>query len=199
MTRERPILFSGRMVRAILDGSKTQTRRPITPQPNSGPRGRMVDLGGAWGLSDGVLSGEWRCPYGAPGDRLWVQETWHACPHCCDPDYAPAGRPTYRADNEDLPRKCTAHRRWRSPIYLPRKHSRILLEVVEVRAQRVQDISEKDAMAEGVAPVLVPPDGGSAPYGEGFRAVWDSLNAKRDYPWLANPFVWAVSFRRIAP
>lgn len=97
--KERPILFSGPMVRALLDGTKTQTRRVVKPQPNGGPDARMVDLGSAWGLLDGDLSGEWRCPYGVPGDRLWVRET-----------FAPVrfeGKPCvgihYRGDDDEMP------------------------------------------------------------------------------------------------
>lgn len=78
--RERPILFSGRLMRAILEGRKTVTRRVVKPQPNAEgcPNAKMVDLGSAFGLLDGCLSGEWRCPYGVPGDRLWVRENWSA-------------------------------------------------------------------------------------------------------------------------
>jgi len=74
--RELAILMHARSIEGIQAGRKRQTRRIVKPQPNSGPRGRMVDLGAAWGLLDGVLSGEWCCPYGQPGDLLWVRETW---------------------------------------------------------------------------------------------------------------------------
>lgn len=76
--KEHPIIMSGPSVLATLAGRKTQTRRVVKLQPDAGPNGTMVDLGGGWGLLDGVLSGEWCCPYGQPGDRLWVRETWTA-------------------------------------------------------------------------------------------------------------------------
>lgn len=161
-TKERPILFRGPMVQAILRWSKTQTRRIIKPQPPAerpcaerdqfGPGWRWWPERVAHGRDDrhwpeGELS--WLfCPYGQPGDRLWVRETW-----ALKPDAAPV------YDRSDLWRLC-AYRidgetwsprpeRWRSPIHMPRWASRITLEITGVRVERLQDISEEDAVAEG--------------------------------------------------
>lgn len=241
--RERPILFSGAMVRAILDGTKTQTRRVVKPQPNAGPNGEMVDLGGGWGLLDGDLSGEWRCPYGAPGDRLWVRESWQDVhPLQADGRYSQEGRAgipgpppvayrtIYRADGEyarlHFQREAPLHpyrelcsgsscerdhvhpeeryTGWCPSIHMPRWASRLTLEITDVRAERVQAISEADARAEGVE--RHDDDGATyyGPFGKGhasavveFRRLWDSLNAARGHGWDANPWVWAITFRRL--
>jgi hypothetical protein len=193
---ERPILFSAPMVRAILEGRKTQTRRVFKPermtwtadgryQTHSMRSGRMVETG-----SGPFHPNDWLhyCPYGVPGDRLWVRETWAAC----------GSDVRFRADQrhpDDYPG--ANFQPWRSPIHMPRWASRITLEVTGVRVERLQDISEADAMAEGAAPVLVPPDGGSAPHVEGFRELWESINGAGG--WDANPWVWVVEFRRIKP
>ena len=153
--RERPILFSAPMVRAILEGRKTQTRRVVKPQPHHGPVGEMVCLGGAdWAMDDGDLSGQFRCPYGVPGDRLWVREAWA-------PNEGSAGGYIYRADvgegssgfyQADLKIGEWTHiaPRWRSSIHMPRWASRITLRITDVRVERLQDISEADAIAEGL-------------------------------------------------
>lgn len=206
--RERPILFSGPMVRTTLDGTTTQTRRVVKPQP---AKAFPASEQGWFGFSlDGKLT---NCPYGQPGDRLWVRETWSpyrqssvACP-TADATYAVfkdgghkyrrsgkviAGLAEYNAGAFD-------HIKWRSPYHMPRWASRLTLEVTAVRVERVQEISEKDAMAEGAIPLLVPPDGGSAPHCEGFSDLWDSLNAKRGFGWAVNPFVWVVEFAARRP
>lgn len=196
----KPIIFSGAMVRAILDGRKTRTRRVVRPQPHECHNGDLI-----WKdrLVGSVLSERsWEqcgpyteayevCPYGQPGDKLWVRETWR----CFIGDYD-AGAPLiveYRADHA----KCTVDPDsvqwekiantpgWRSSIFMPRWASRIELEVLAVRVERVQDISDEDVIAEGI-------DIGKQPYPENepmlrdfdvdfetaFRDVWDSLNAK---------------------
>ena len=195
---EHPILFSAPMVRAILAGKKTQTRRVVKPQPNGGPRACMVDLGGAtFGLSDGDLSGEWPCPYGAPGDTLWVRETWEEVVNS-KTDGARATwdgsfRPAYRATEPGLLKK------WRSPLHMPRKFSRLSLRVLSVRVERVQEISEADARAEGCGLLLgdeLDADVGARARVE-FSRLWDSINGKRA-PWDSNPWVWVVEFERVA-
>lgn len=198
MTRDIPILCRGPEVRAILEGRKTQMRRALKPQPDAGPGGQMVDLGGGeYGLLDGDLSGRWKLRW-QPGDRLWVKETWagasiydHMSPtELNDQDVMPlwykAGPP-----ESDIP----PPGRWRSPIHMPRWASRITLLVTDVRVQRVQDISERDAEAEGAPAILVPPNGGSAPHIEGFREVWTTINGPGS--WDANPWVAAISFERM--
>lgn len=191
---DRPILFSMLMVRAILDGRKTQTRRVLKPQPDPNQPiagAEFVTLGdepGRWCWLngwDGSIFGTFSIPY-AIGDRLWVRETWTFGADIERDD----GFVVYRADGTPKhPRG-----RWRSPRFMPGWASRLTLIVADVRVQRVQDISEADAIAEGAEPVLVPPDGGSCPHLEGFRDLWDSLNAARGYGWDENPWVVAITF-----
>ena len=199
--RERPILFSGEMVRAILDGRKTQTRR-VAKLTDSG-RVRLPGKPTNWHPDD--PNAVRACPFGQPGDRLWVRETF------TDrfTDNADGERwVAYQADGRMI-NHSTGDRdanvgplTMRSPIHMPRWASRLTLEVTEVRVQRVQEISEEDAQAEGVgegidltAAVL---GRAQTPCRSGFHAVWDSLNAKRGHGWDANPFVWTISFRRRA-
>lgn len=180
--RERPIIFTADSVLAILDGTKTQTRRVIKNP------GRLDGL---------MLSGEeqeW-CPYGRAGDRLWVRETWawSGDKTVAEAERIAQGEVWYRTD----PRWTNPAIRWRSPIHMPRWASRLTLEITEVRVQRVQEISEEDAKAEG-APFDA---GGNEELGVGYRIgfcrLWDSLNAKRGYSWESNPWVWALTFRRV--
>lgn len=217
--RERPILFSGPMVRAILSGQKTQTRRAVKPQPPAGYPVALCDAHGicAWG-EDGTENGDWwpddaaRCPYGQPGDRLWVRETW--CP-LRSSDYAAAPRSAplpedrakvtiaYQADHID-PRGDAGPLEWRSPLFLPRWASRLTLEIEAVRVERLQEISHDDAAAEGMYTGAwrseegpKPPSGQMHSYAvERFRRVWDAINGKRA-PWASNPWVWVVTFRSV--
>ncbi len=221
-TKERPILFSGPMVRALLDGSKTQTRRTMRPQPpaHTAAVGRWQDPPGydaAWWafvregpvehdhpFAGAEIHGEpWRCPYGKPGEKLWVRETFRPIfPQ--DPAYN-GGRPieydyaaTY-THGYRLGDSLGIKKAWKPSIHMPRDASRITLEVTEVRVERLQDISEADAQAEGCAMECMTPtgdDSGSAIHGPGgYIALWESINGPGS--WEANPWVWAVSFRRI--
>jgi len=189
---ERGILFSAAMVRALLDGTKTQTRRVVNvknpdwirrhvhPYKSDNNNGKVVY---GW---DGNAGDVLTCPYGQPGDRLWVRETW--APHPDFPETTHRG--VYRADPE-----CKYDvARWRPSIHMPRWASRILLEITGVRVERLQDISEADAVAEGI----------SQHYAEGRRVscrvayawLWESINGAGS--WDANSWVWVVEFRRIA-
>jgi hypothetical protein len=215
----RPILFSGPMVKAILDGRKTQTRRVIKPQleervSDSGEQGlvwlseRSLRAGRRDWVLEGMVSA---CPYGIPGVRLWVRETWAV-------RRLPAGLwVEYQADghNARLPEphehnirdeggKVDLTRyvadRWRPSIHMPRWASRITLEITGVRVERVQDISECDAKAEGAEAasddVLRDTPRGNT-YRAGFARLWDSINGPRGYGWDVNPWVWVVEFRRV--
>ncbi len=185
--RERPILFSGPMVKAILEGRKTMTRRVIKPQSNVSDY-RPI------GVSEvGVKKA---CPYGEPGDRLRVNETW-ATEKGYDktsPSKLPkVNRPRihYLADG---PKPSWAGRT-RSPRFMVKWASRITLEITGVRVERAQDITEADARAEGFKDVF---DGKTFfPVGHFFKTTWDSLNAKRGYGWDANPWVWVIEFKRV--
>lgn len=227
--KSRPILFSGEMVRAILDGRKTQTRRIVKPQPNAGPKGELVNLGGRdWGLLDNDLSGLWPCPYGATGSHLWVKEAhrfgmhadlWDAVEYKADGAWM---KPRWldEATGWKFGEACGENSGlWRSPIFMPRWASRILLEVTDVRVERVQDISAADVAAEGTpgmvcgryqcwrcngqgrnvsTPTGCPHCGGSGnDHAWHFQKLWDSINAKRGYGWTANPWTWVVSFKVI--
>jgi len=230
--KEGPILFSAPMVHAIRDGRKTQTRRIIKPQPSLefapivGPYHRtLVDKRDGeqypspqiyWGAAD--EREDYPCPYGQPGDRLWVRETWN---------YEWAGRAEvnrvrYFAGgyNEDVPQNYPYPRaregKWRPSIHMPRWASRITLEITAVRVERLQDISETDAATEGCAlarwyqPCGLPEsaqqnlgatgqvwnetwDAGC--YRNGFATLWERINGRGS--WAANPWVWVVEFRRI--
>lgn len=221
--RERPILFSGEMVRAILAGKKTQTRRLVNPQPvrtlpNTKAVGRLdLHRPSGWKWRDRVFAVEWSdfaesikryCPYGVAGDRLWVRECWR-------PEELTDGTDGigFRADNSFAPIANTAEAaerwvaaakndhsiRWRPSIHMPRWASRINLDVTGVRLERLQDITTEDIAAEGMPidySVVELPYVLEHEQREAFRELWDGLNAKR-CSWESNPFVWAVSFRRV--
>lgn len=190
----RPILFSGEMVQAIRSGRKTQTRRVITPQPDReffGPktyhpsvtdrRGDMRPGPEQFGIFD--TCGEWsiRCPYGCPGDRLWVRETFAVC---ADSNIF------YRADGKPDPWNGV---KWKPSIFMPRNASRITLEIRNVSVERLHDIDEEDAAAEGYPGTNV--DGKHIPWSARgwFEALWHSINGVKS--WDANPFVWVVGFK----
>jgi hypothetical protein len=216
VVRERPILFSEPMVRALLDGRKTQTRRIVKDgkpfadwnvKPSdtydaivSDDQGSAAFLAaGDHGFTDWVP-----CPYGKPGDRLWVRETWQygnglaqraaGDGLVASGDAAP--RVLYRADGHTLP----AGTVWRPSIFIRRTESRILLEVTGVHVERLQAITDADAHAEGV--MLVGRRGTDTDpgyvdtYRYAFQRLWDSINGKRA-PWSSNPWLWCVSFRRV--
>lgn len=188
--KERPILFSGPMVRAILAGEKTQTRRIVKPQPDA--QLFSINSGPEWTYPDRLDPDEpdWDrvrlCPYGQPGDRLWVREAWHL--------WGPPERQyvDYRATCPDADQLS-----WKPSIHMPRAYSRISLEVTAVRVERVQDISEADAKAEGVHGIArTLPYSGDDLASVAFSGLWQEVNGKR-YPWESNPWVWAVEFKRI--
>ncbi len=204
--KERPILFSGEMVRAILDGRKTQTRRLY--------KGYFLGDSPTW-----PDEGKGSCPYGAPGDRLWVRETvccldcWHWHDSSKPRDYLyNLGHPrrngcAYRANTDaegDAIRKEYGYK-WTPAIHMPRWASRIALELTDVRVERLQQITPEDAIAEGVMRVSET-DPAKLDRWEReqcqstavacFRAVWERINGKGS--WDANPRVWVVAFRRLA-
>lgn len=193
--KERPILFSAPMVRALLAGTKTQTRRVVKPQPMMVTNHRLA----IWDGPSAALQQQRErmgrgCPYGQPGDRLWVRETWARD----DED----GALFYRADvglggdADDWERNRldgVPRYRWRPSIHMHRRASRITLEITGVRAERLQDISEADAIAEGVKNSLHLPGGRFAK--ENFAHLWWTING--DGSWEANPWVWVIEFKRV--
>lgn len=178
--KERPILFSAPMVRALLAGRKTQTRRVVRPQPNRAaciePCDRYPGEFVPW--RDGEAQHSIVCPYGAPGDMLWVRETWSR--H--------ADGVTYRADFDETSFAATGGIAWRPSIHMPRALARITLRITEVRVERLQQISEADARAEGRS--LTPGD----PAGF-FPETWNDIHGCG--AWDANPWVWVVAFERV--
>jgi hypothetical protein len=210
---EKPILFSGPMVRAILSGQKTQTRRVMKIQPpveDRRHRWAITVRGGecAWGRDpwyksdpmNHLVEGRCRCTFGAAGTNLWVKETH--CPgaglaKCSSADLAlsvmapagsaPAPEVIYRADGAVLP----AGVKWRPSIFMRRAYSRINLLVTDIRVERLQDITEADAQAEGC-----PGDEDTHPLTE-YEALWEEINGSES--WTLNPWVWVVSFKRVTP
>lgn len=173
---EHPILFSDLMIRAILAGAKTQTRRIGRPQPQSPGKGWDAILYSAhmerwcWAKRDGGALGPCtfiKCPYGTPGDVLWVREAWAES----------GGRILYRADRPPAWQAI----RWKPSIYLPRSACRLLLDVVAVEVERLHAIDDEDARAEGVADR------------DEFAVGWNKINGRR-MPWESNPWVWVVEF-----
>lgn len=206
--KERPILFSGPMIRAILAGKKTQTRRVIKPQPetkwvewciyNNGGSHSYYDADGYSTMHLNTARDyrdEGECPYGAPGDTLWVRETW-ACIFGVPKSDAPHPDDVvcYRADTGEAERIITEVKGWRPSIHMPRAYSRITLEVVSVRVERLQDITEEDAIAEGVSLPARTTTLYDGMYRDAFSFLWDDINGKRGYPWSSNCWVWVVSF-----
>jgi hypothetical protein len=212
--KEIPILFTGAMVRALLEGRKTQTRRIV-----KNATGAFFDHAAyepveirhrEWAFRDKSAkslltaaegSPVFRCPYGTRGDQLWVKETFS---HVDDFHGKPLT--SYRAtDANPLPH-------WKPSIFMPRLLSRILLEIVEVRVERLQDITEKDAIAEGIEREgaqlwknytllrqgFYHPRGGQYLSAvNSYRTLWESINGPGS--WERNPWVWALTFRRIIP
>ncbi|HXF12249.1 MAG TPA: hypothetical protein VN517_03790 [Terriglobales bacterium] len=213
MTKERPILFSAPMVRAILEGRKTQTRRIVKPQPCIIDGVFMHHVAGPkW--ESGL---PYRCAYGKPGDRLWVRETWTGTWHDTAVHLVYAADGSERMAGEApteyvLPKAAAKIGNWVTPLFMPRWASRITLEVTKVRVQRLQEISEEDARAEGVellsdAPACLTPWKNyrlkpGAPFAmnhsiaaASFMSLWDSINGDKSSN--ANPWVWAVSFKPV--
>jgi len=220
--KSRPILFSAPMVRAIIDGSKTQTRRIVKPQPDCKNISVAYTATNRENRSIAMREGRYSifCPYGKPGDQLWVRECFRlfdsstecACyEECRCAKYH--GKPIYRATSEDMGGP------WKPSIFMRREHSRITLEITGIRVERLQEISGPDAFAEGI-------DMTGSPVGfdrgiiadwsiRKYRALWESINPEiipvfnedgkvigqklNPARWDANPFVWVIEFKRIKP
>jgi hypothetical protein len=208
VTKERPIIFSTEMVKAILAGRKTQTRRVVKPQPADVEN----DAWRAEFFNDLITKGhDIGCPYGQVGDRLWVREAfwiehdadsddtkcWDCGINIAEDNWAEVW---YCAtDREPDEMTCRFYSKHPS-IHMPRWASRITLEITEVRVERLQEISEEDAKTEGITisertGLYQPRNCAYAVWS--FRELWDSINVKRGYGWDTNPWVWVISFQVI--
>ncbi|EPG4763184.1 TPA: morphogenetic protein [Klebsiella pneumoniae] len=186
--KERGMIFNGEMVRAILDGRKTQTRRPVkfpVHDKNLGCELAGNELAGELSAGNYLNSA-----FGKPGDRIWVRETW-AEAGASAPDIK-----LYRANYpehvpsiyENVPP--AEEIRWTPSIHMPRTASRIQLEITDVRVERLRSMSQDDARAEGVIAASGPMEAGLA-----FRELWDSIYGEES--WKANPWVWVIEFKRV--
>jgi hypothetical protein len=204
--RERPILFSGAMVKAIVEGHKTQTRRVVKPQPTDSLAGMIEWKGGVFAPQTYVHDSTMlkHCPYGQPGDRLWVREAWGH--YKGDPapyrsllyvaDYEKGNRPGDGIHPELGPLPSAI--RWRPSIHMPRSASRLSLEIVSVKVERLQEISEHDAYEEGTESLRASHeywDGDPDCYRKIFRHLWQSIH-KENNQWSSNPWVWVLEFKR---
>lgn len=225
--KERPILFNGDMVRAILTGTKTQTRRIVKPRNGgaiigSGGHGIAIESHGV--IDDCMDVKTVPCPYGNLGDQLWVRETWGVVSHEFDEngvitDWKPnrpaapihempfgrgyySGHVIYAADGsfewiDDYgdEKKC-----WKPSIHMPRKASRIQLEITGIRVERLNDCSEDDAKAEGViVRDIIYADEPKTDYSyiDQYKVLWESINGAGS--WAVNPWVWVVEFKVVKP
>lgn len=170
------------MVRAILEGRKTQTRRIIKNQPVDAGGGSIDHYG-----PDAMAAIARQCKYGQPGDRLWVRETWAYAKRSTDSTIF------YRATDKDIKQRALDYsereNRWRPSIHMPKAISRITLEIINVRVERLQDIREADAVAEGIEP-----SEGCHIAEEAFMELWQSINGLDS--WDANPWVWVIVFKK---
>lgn len=185
--KERGMIFNDEMVRAILGGNKTQTRRIVEEKFY----GRAV--------AAELLAKH--CPYGQPGDRIWVRETYRVHGKATDVAtlvYRASVRNSWTEQTHRVPVEvCNkpVSEKWTPSIHMPRWASRILLEITDVRVERLHDMSEADAKAEGASPAtykITPPE---AVYRVGFGDIWRSIYGQEN--WLSNPWVWVIEFKRI--
>ena len=231
--REKGLIFNSEMVRAILDGRKTQTRRIMAPQPADDiergifPNPEVIGWKSSRRHKHGSTTAHF-CHYGKPGDRIWVRETWGVVSHAFSDDglmidWVPdrpataihempfgngyySGHAIYAADGDftwgdddgyEDGRSC-----WKPSIHMPRAASRILLEITDVRVERLNAISQEDAQAEGMEltgwrPTYSDPDSGGevmTPY-DNFAELWSSIYGEGS--WKADPWVWVISFKRV--
>ena len=216
--KERPILFTPENAQKVYNGTKTQTRRllkvphkmddgkivheqPYPDGPVSGRYRKHEDGTGCWELwgpadNEGrALLYEWgfKCPFGAPGDRLWVKESFKRDPHndCMvfykDGTAIQCNRGTHQTEDYKIKQM--------SGMFMPRWASRSILEITDIRIQRLLDISEEDAEAEGIDDLWLVKNKIAPPRAQAFMYLWDSINGVHSHK--QNPFVWAITFRKV--
>lgn len=197
---ERGMIFNGEMVRALLDGRKTQTRRPIKwKQTRFTEIGERED-GSKWPWSEDAehACDFWHpCPFGAVGDRIWVREAFRVHSRATDVAtlvYKASERNSWTEQTRRVPvavcNKPATPEKWTPSLHMPRWASRILLEITGVRVERLRSMSQDDARAEGVIAASGPMEAGLA-----FRELWDSIYGEES--WKANPWVWVIEFKRV--
>jgi hypothetical protein len=186
----KPILFNTTMTRAILDDRKTVTRRVI--KIDDAPENWNISIAGTSIVRTETY--DVKLPRYAAGDILWVRETW-----CERLGVVDKGLYIYKAHVEpqdEIHQYALDQNKWRPSIFMPREAARLFLRVKNVRVERLQDITEEDAIAEGMSKTLV--DGVVFISAKGnFHVFWDSLNIKRGYGWDTNPWVWVIEFERV--
>lgn len=209
--KQRPILFQGAMVRALLAGTKTQTRRIVKPQPIPDARfvggWKVVGKGGEESATCSPLIAD-KSPYGQPGDQLWVREAWRTSKVADElkPSLLVGGgySPIWYEAQDELPFHPSEFGKLRPSMFMPRWAGRITLEITSVRVERLQDISEADARAEGITDGGCLNCGNPEPCGcahpapdarDSYCNLWGQINGPDS--WAANPWVWVVSFRAI--
>lgn len=207
--KERPIILSSEMVVATIDGYKTMTRRVMNPQPSESWHGEdEIDISKEdphfeygyptgnkkfpseefW--ADGDHEG-WHqyCPYGKPGDLIWVRETFSPKDQSEEP---PGDKYWYKADYAKHDQEFT---KWKSPRFMPKIAARLWLEITGIKVERLQEISREDALSEGIYRNLQEPAKYTNDPVYSFQTLWDSINSKRGFGWNKNPWVWVVKFK----
>ena len=207
--KERPILLNTPMVQAILSGQKTQTRRIVNKAPTTEINHRLIALDNGWNWQvdqQGIVPTMHReihnpmvCPFGQIGDRLWVRETFRLydldeCPHADFPCGCPRnGTPLYKASHD-----CGDGEKWKPSIHMPRSACRLILEITNIRIERLNDITSEDAKAEGFD-YSTHPSAIQMGYAIGaktnFRVTWEQIYGQNE--WNKNPWVWVVEFKVI--
>lgn len=195
--KEYPIIFSSEMVKAILEDRKSVTRRVVKPQPDENGVSYMKNAPLDW---ESIFREPWspwkwdteegesiskNCPYGEPGDVLWVRETWFN-----DADFGEPPIYIFKAGNENYPRGSSP---WKPSIHMPRTAARIFLKVTDVRVERIQDITKDDIKAEGIQ--LGADNGAWNGWHDRFQSLWEKINGPGS--WHNNPWVWVIEFERI--
>lgn len=190
--KQRPILFSTPMVRAIIAGQKTHTRRIAKPANEIDTQWCPHFFDGKWHVydEDGNCIKKVNCPYGQIGDQLWVRETYFPATNQQGSEIF-----VYKADQDDEWIADFAEEGnggWKPSIFMPRKAARIILEITNIRVERIQSITEQDAIAEGIAFSSI---GGGMDARQNYCGLWGQING--DKSWIENPWVWVIEFKRI--
>lgn len=198
--KEYPILFSSEMVNAILDGRKTQTRRALTKQPIDALPMKVPNLWVTLETRNPHHGRVIRCRYGVPGDRLWVRETWQTESRfdIFSPSEVPQGSNLrWLADDSiGVASIGCPFGRVRPSIHMPRWASRIVLEIMNIRLERLQEITGDECTLEGIQVAWSDPNNNNQEI-ETYKALWDKLNSKRGFGWDVNPWVWVIEFKAV--